>query len=115
MSLLLLRRNQATAELDTLAAEIGAQAPVTPVVVADYSDPAEGIVEEASRRQADVIVMATHGYGGVQRWMLGSIADKVLQAAPVPLLLIRPSAAAIGRAESDDQLDDLGVSVLKEE
>ena len=94
VSLLLMRRNQAVAALDALVADIGSQVPVTPVVVADYADTAEAIVEEAARRQVDLIVMATHGYGGVQRWMLGSVADKVLQAAPVPLLLVRPSTDA---------------------
>lgn len=94
VSLLLMRRNQATAELDALVADITPQVAVTPVVAADYSDTAEAIVEEAARRQADLVVMATHGYGGVRRWMLGSVADKVLQAAPVPLLLIRPSTDA---------------------
>jgi nucleotide-binding universal stress UspA family protein len=90
VSLLLMRRNQAATALDALVADIGLQVPVTPVVAADYRDSAEAIVEEAARHQADLIVMATHGYGGVQRWMLGSVADKVLQAAPVPLLLVRP-------------------------
>jgi nucleotide-binding universal stress UspA family protein len=89
-----MRRNQAAAALDALAADVGSQVPVAPAVVADYTDTAEAIVEEAARRQVDLIVMATHGYGGVQRWMLGSVADKVLQAAPVPLLLVRPSTGA---------------------
>jgi nucleotide-binding universal stress UspA family protein len=90
VSLLLMRRNQATAALDALVADISPQVPVTPIVAADYADTAEAIIEEVARRAADLIVMATHGYGGVQRWMLGSVADKVLQAAPVPLLLVRP-------------------------
>ena len=51
---------------------------------------AEEIVEATARHQVDLIVMATHGYGGIKRWALGSIADKVLHAAPTPLLLVRP-------------------------
>jgi nucleotide-binding universal stress UspA family protein len=92
VSLLLMRRNQATAALDALVADIRPQAPVTPVVAADYGNSAEAIVEEATRRQANLIVMATHGYGRIQRWILGSVADKVLQTAPAPLLLVRPPA-----------------------
>jgi nucleotide-binding universal stress UspA family protein len=95
VSLLLMRHNQAVAALDALVADIGPQLPVTPVVAADYGDTAEAIVEEAARREADLIVMATHGYGGVRRWMLGSVADKALQAAPAPLLLLRPPADTI--------------------
>lgn len=51
--------------------------------------PAEVIVEEATHRHADVIVMATHGYSGLQRCALGSIADKVFHATTTPLVLIR--------------------------
>jgi nucleotide-binding universal stress UspA family protein len=80
-----------------LARSVGAELIllVTPIVAADYGDTAEAIVEEAARRQADLIVMATHGYGGAWRWVLGSVADKVLQAAPAPLLLVRPPTDAI--------------------
>jgi nucleotide-binding universal stress UspA family protein len=92
MNLLLMRRNEAASALDALVAETSSQVSLTPVVAANYGDTAEAIVEEAACRQADLIVMATHGYGGVQRWILGSVADKVLQAAPAPLLLVRPPA-----------------------
>lgn len=50
--------------------------------------PAEMIIEEATRQQSDVIVMATHGYSGLKRWTLGSIADKVLHATSTPLVLV---------------------------
>ena len=50
---------------------------------------AEEIVEAAAQHQVDLIVMATHGYGGIKRWALGSVADKVLHATPAPLLLVR--------------------------
>jgi len=35
--------------------------------------------------------MATHGYGGLRRWALGSVTDKVLHACPRPLILVRAS------------------------
>lgn len=50
--------------------------------------PAETIIAAASQQQSDVIVMATHGYGGLRRWVLGSVADKVLHATTPPLLLV---------------------------
>jgi nucleotide-binding universal stress UspA family protein len=46
-------------------------------------------VDEAENRGVDLIVMATHGYSGVRRWALGSVADKVLHATKKPLLLVR--------------------------
>jgi nucleotide-binding universal stress UspA family protein len=50
---------------------------------------AETILDYA--RQADIshIVMATHGYSGIKRWTHGSVAERVLQTATVPLLLVR--------------------------
>lgn len=47
------------------------------------------IVEEATRRQCQLIVMGTHGRRGFQRLALGSDAEMVLHDAPVPVLLVR--------------------------
>jgi len=60
---------------------------MTPVAEMGY--PAEVIVDEAVRHRVDLIVMATHGYSGLRRWALGSVADKVLHASTLPLLLLR--------------------------
>ncbi len=60
--------------------------PITTHVATGY--PAEVIVDEARRHQVDIIVMATHGYGGLQRWALGSVADKVLHVTSTPLVMI---------------------------
>ena len=43
----------------------------------------------ALAQPSDLIVMATHGRGGMARWFLGSVAEEVVRRAPVPLLLIR--------------------------
>lgn len=50
---------------------------------------AESILDRAKENRVDMIIMSTHGRGGVSRWVYGSIADRVLQAAPCPVLLIR--------------------------
>jgi nucleotide-binding universal stress UspA family protein len=81
-------------ELGSLADDLHRQQVlVTPVAVEGF--PAEAIIDEAARRQVDLIVMATHGYSGIKRWALGSVADKVLHATPTPLLLVhaRPGEA----------------------
>jgi nucleotide-binding universal stress UspA family protein len=41
----------------------------------------------------DVIAMATHGYSGLKHWMTGSITERVLQSATLPLLIVPPRAA----------------------
>lgn len=50
---------------------------------------ADTIVTEADRLNSDLIIMATHGRGGIKRWILGSVAEKVLHQAPCPVLLVR--------------------------
>ena len=52
--------------------------------------PAQELV--ALTRPDDLIVMATHGRGGVGRALLGSVADEVVRHARVPVLLVRASA-----------------------
>ena len=51
---------------------------------------ARAIVESAERGGYDLIALATHGRSGVDRWSHGSVADQVLHATKVPLLLVRP-------------------------
>ena len=48
----------------------------------------------------DLIVMATHGRGGVARFMMGGVADKVVRTAPCPVVTIRvpEEPAQSGRA-----------------
>jgi nucleotide-binding universal stress UspA family protein len=51
--------------------------------------PAEEILRYAEDKDVDLILMATNGRTGVQRWTMGSIADKVLRASKVPVWLVR--------------------------
>ena len=51
--------------------------------------PADGIRELAASAGADLIVMGTHGRSGFNRWMLGSVAERILREIPVPLLTVR--------------------------
>jgi nucleotide-binding universal stress UspA family protein len=51
--------------------------------------PAEAILQAASDEGATMIAISTHGRSGAARWLFGSVAEKVLRAAPVPVLLMR--------------------------
>jgi nucleotide-binding universal stress UspA family protein len=48
----------------------------------------DSILEYADFRGIDLIVMATHGRGGLGRWVFGSVAERVLHAAKVPIFLV---------------------------
>ena len=82
---------QAEAYLDRVAARVLEQGvPVrTRVVVARHA--VEAILEEAAAQSSDLIALATHGRGGLQRLLLGSVADRLVRAAASPVLVYRPT------------------------
>lgn len=51
--------------------------------------PSEEIVRAAEDERADVIVMGTHGRGGLGRLFLGSVADRVIRSGPCPVVTVR--------------------------
>jgi nucleotide-binding universal stress UspA family protein len=48
------------------------------------------ILKVADEIHADVIAMSTHGRSGVQRWLMGSVADRVVHHSHIPVMLIHP-------------------------
>jgi nucleotide-binding universal stress UspA family protein len=50
---------------------------------------ADILADYANNNGFDLIVMATHGRSGLARWVVGSVADKILHCSTVPVLLIR--------------------------
>ena len=65
--------------------------------------PQDMVIERAARDKDTLIVMATHGRSGIQRWVPGSVTDKVLHGSTNHLLLIRANdqAKAAGEASED--------------
>ena len=56
-------------------------------------EPAEVIAEYAKKKGCDQIIMGTRGMGSVAGLVLGSVATKVIQLSPVPVLLMKKTAA----------------------
>ena len=77
-------------ELREFAGQALEQAPMDVVVV--EGDPARQIVEQARERNADLVVLGTHGRSGFERWALGSVTEKVLRRAHCPVLTVPPAA-----------------------
>jgi nucleotide-binding universal stress UspA family protein len=50
---------------------------------------ATAIVDEATSQQVDLIVIGTHGLSGLKHMLLGSIAERVVQKAPCPVLTVK--------------------------
>jgi nucleotide-binding universal stress UspA family protein len=68
---------------------------------------AEAIIEKAAADKSTLIAMTTHGRSGLNRWLLGSVAEKILRATTNPLLLVR--AVEEGRAEGEATLKSIVV------
>lgn len=68
---------------------------------------AESLQAEIGRGEADLVVMSTHGRGGLGRLWLGSVADRLLHDVSVPLLLVRPTAG--GAAASTTSIERIVV------
>jgi nucleotide-binding universal stress UspA family protein len=56
-----------------------------------FGNAAEEVLRLAEESQSNLIVIATHGRSGIERWRLGSVADKVIRAASCPTLVIGPN------------------------
>jgi nucleotide-binding universal stress UspA family protein len=54
-----------------------------------FGDAPEGILEYAGRESIDLIIMGTHGRGGVAHAIMGSVAEKVVRSASCPVLTVR--------------------------
>ncbi len=61
----------------------------TVLLETDAGDPARAILDEAQRWGADLIVMGTHGRRGLTHLLLGSVAEGVVHASWLPILLLR--------------------------
>ena len=83
-------RQEATDFLARTAAEVReAGLDVSTKIVAGR--PVEAILAEAEACDASMIVMATHGKGGFERWLVGSVTDEVMRTNSRPTLLVTPS------------------------
>lgn len=80
--------DEATRYVHDLALRLGTKAAKVHARIA-HGHPAEVILETAKTEGATMIAMTTHGRSGLERWALGSVAEKVARASDVPLLLVR--------------------------
>lgn len=82
-----IRERAAERRLQELAAAIPATHPVKTVCLTGKPWPV--ICDWAAGNKVDLIVMPTHGYSGLKHLWLGSVAERVVQKAPCPVLTVR--------------------------
>lgn len=61
--------------------------------VTEGDNPSQAIVDFTEKNGVELIIMATHGYTGVKKMLMGSVALRVLHESHVPVFLVRPEAA----------------------
>ena len=81
--------HEAELELEEVAIVLTADGVQVQTRVAD-GEPATAILDAAMQDDVGLIVMSTHGRGGLGRWLYGSVADTVLRHAPAPVLIVPP-------------------------
>lgn len=86
---------QAVSELESMAGEIPVETDVR------EGNPSTEIVEYATERGCDCIVMGTHGRAGIDRLLLGSVAERVVRSSPIPVVTMPVSRT--GESKSAEQ------------
>ena len=86
-------REGAQSSLDLAAAGVKSSGVQVETVV-EFGPAAETILRVASSQQADLVAMGTHGRSGLQRFLLGSVADRIVRYCEAPVLLMPNLAAA---------------------
>jgi nucleotide-binding universal stress UspA family protein len=90
-------RAAAAEKLAELAERFGAQVPIETDIVEGIAW--DEIVGAAKNFEADMIVLGTHGRQGVARGLLGSVAERVVRSASVPVMTVRADVAHEPRSE----------------
>ena len=94
------RQLEAEAYMERISAELRAGGFATTMKVSASGHIAQAILDYAEEIDADLIALSTHGHGPAVRLVLGSVADKILRAASIPVFLFRPMREHIERVTS---------------
>jgi universal stress protein A len=81
---------QLRAELEAFVDGLGAKVPVRSHL--RLGVPYQEIVQAAKDYESDLVIMGTTGKSGLEHFLVGSVAERVVRAAPVPVLTVRSSA-----------------------
>jgi len=87
-------KKEAAKYLDQVAARL-AQAGIKADTVILSGKPADSLVRYAVDNKVDLIIMATHGRSGISKIFWGSVAEKILRATAIPVLLIKTTSCEI--------------------
>jgi nucleotide-binding universal stress UspA family protein len=84
--------------LHRTASRIKAEEPIQTATAMLQGVPAPALGRYAGEVGVDLVIMTTHGRGGIQRAWLGSVADRLVRSLEIPMLLIRPKEGGASAA-----------------
>jgi nucleotide-binding universal stress UspA family protein len=90
--------------LRATAARIRAEGPIQVATATLDGSPAPAIAAYVGEVGVDLVVMTTHGRGGLERAWLGSVADHLARGLEIPLLLIRPTESEVTEPRAEEIL-----------
>ncbi len=82
------RKKAAKDYLEDMADDLGINGSVFSCVVLE-GNPANMLADYATKNAVDLIVLASHGRSGVSRWLMGSVAERVVRTSCVPVMVVR--------------------------
>lgn len=77
--------------------------PIRSHILSGYA--ARDIVDFATEHTADLVVMATHGRTGLQRFLIGSVTEKVVRSAPCPVFTVKSFGASLVPRRTNEEAD----------
>ena len=89
-------------DLDATIARVGGDAVDVRAVVTHGGNVAHAITEYAREHAVDLIIVGTHGRGAVSRFLMGSVAERVVSSAPCPVLTVRAHERDFVDARDDE-------------
>ena len=85
-------------QLDRIVTEEDRQMLAAKIIVMMSNNAAQAITSYANDAQVDLIVVGTHGRGGMAHLFMGSVAERVVRTAPCPVLTVRHTTTASAEA-----------------
>lgn len=83
-------RDEMKQKLMSIRSEIRSEKVNVRVQLIEGMGVAEIIIDYINDEKADLVVMSSHGRTGINRWLFGSVAHKVMQEVNIPVMVIRP-------------------------
>ncbi len=87
-------RESAAAYLATVTSRLAAEGGAVTSAAVEGATVAGAVLAQVDAQRIDLLVIASHGAGGFERLVMGSVADKVVRGAHIPVLVVRPEGAA---------------------